>query len=158
MRRQADEPDFYEVLGVETDATEAEIARAFRRQAFVHHPDRGGDADAFRELHRARETLLDPDHRADYDRRRAAPPPPRTDPRRTDPPRTDTPPTDGPADPFEWAAGAGPSTDDWSHAAGDQWSYTDPFAAYEAGYSWRRSDRFAWWKPPNRPNPNRRRG
>jgi curved DNA-binding protein CbpA len=141
MRRQTDEPDHYAVLGVATEATEAEISRAFRRQAFVHHPDRGGDADAFRDLYRARETLLDPRRRAAYDQRRRVP----------DPPPPADPPPDV-ADPFEWVAGAGPSTDDRSGR------HYDPFPAYQTGYSWRRSDRFAWWKPDPPPQPRRRRG
>jgi curved DNA-binding protein CbpA len=70
----ADEPDFYAVLGIPADATRAEIVRAFRRRALTHHPDRGGDTEAFQDAHRAYETLSDPVRRKAYDRRRAAPP------------------------------------------------------------------------------------
>jgi curved DNA-binding protein CbpA len=67
------EPDFYAVLGVPADASKDEIARAYRRQALVHHPDRGGDAETFRGLHRAYDTLSDPGRRAAYDRRHEEP-------------------------------------------------------------------------------------
>ncbi|MER6917141.1 DnaJ domain-containing protein [Streptomyces sp. NPDC000594] len=76
MSPSAGEPDLYAVLGVAGDATEAQILRAFRHRALIDHPDRGGDAEAFRGLYRARETLLDPARRAAYDRRRAPRPAP----------------------------------------------------------------------------------
>lgn len=47
----------YEVLGVPTDATPEQIARAFRDLARRHHPDAGGDHDAFARLRAAYETL-----------------------------------------------------------------------------------------------------
>jgi curved DNA-binding protein CbpA len=139
------------VLGVPSDASAAEISRAFRRKAFACHPDHGGDAAAFRELCRAREALLEPDRRTAYDRsRRVADPPPPADTGRPSGPEPAA------ADPFEWAAGAGPRTEDWS--SDGTWSFRDPFPMYEAGYSWRRSDRFAWWKPVVVAKPRRRRG
>ncbi|GIJ80209.1 DnaJ domain-containing protein [Micromonospora phaseoli] len=150
MRRSPDEPDFYTVLGVAADATEAEILRAFRLQALVHHPDRGGDAHAFRLLCRARETLLNPGRRSAHDRRRRS--------ADTAPGRSEPPPgpeqgaadpfewAPGAADPFEWAQGAGPSSEGRSRRTAGSQAYHDPFSAYQAGYSWRRSDRFAWWQ------------
>ncbi|WP_433533248.1 DnaJ domain-containing protein [Micromonospora sp. CA-263727] len=140
MRQPMEEPDYYALLGVSSDATEAEILRAFRREALVHHPDRGGDADAFRLLYRAREALLDADRRAAHDQRRrgAAAPPGRPGP----PPGPD----EGAADPFEWTQGAGPSAED--RRTGGPQAYYEPFPAYQAGHSWRRSDRFAWWQAP----------
>lgn len=71
MSPAAGEPDLYTVLGVAGDATEAQILFAFRRRALVAHPDRGGDAETFRRLYRARATLVDPVRRAAYDRERA---------------------------------------------------------------------------------------
>ncbi|WP_393916355.1 DnaJ C-terminal domain-containing protein [Halostreptopolyspora alba] len=47
----------YEILGVPTDATPEQIARAFRELARRHHPDAGGDHDAFARLRAAYETL-----------------------------------------------------------------------------------------------------
>lgn len=46
-----------QVLGVSKDASADEIKAAFRRRAFETHPDRGGDAGEFREVHDAYERL-----------------------------------------------------------------------------------------------------
>jgi hypothetical protein len=43
------------ILGVPSTATDAELKRAFRARALERHPDRGGTADAFRDLTRAYE-------------------------------------------------------------------------------------------------------
>lgn len=59
--------DLYETLGVEPDATEAEIAAAFRQAAKVAHPDAGGDAERFGALVKAHKVLRDPKRRARYD-------------------------------------------------------------------------------------------
>ena len=64
--------DFYDVLGVARDATEADLKKAYRQLALQYHPDRNnGDSAAeeqFKELSEAYEVLRDPDKRARYDR------------------------------------------------------------------------------------------
>lgn len=63
--------DYYEVLDLARNATEAEIKRAYRRLAMKYHPDRNPDqedADArFKEAKEAYEVLSDPRKRAAYD-------------------------------------------------------------------------------------------
>ncbi|MEU6375308.1 J domain-containing protein [Streptomyces sp. NPDC046909] len=146
----ADEPDFYAALGVAADATRREIVRGFRRKALAHHPDRGGDPEVFDGLHRAYETLSDPVLRAAYDGRRKPPSPPRA-------PRASSEPPPTAADPFTWVPGAGPRTGARSGHSADQGVYAAAFPAHDPTCSWRRADRFAWWRPVDEPRPKRRR-
>jgi molecular chaperone DnaJ len=64
--------DYYEVLGVAGDASDADIKKAFRRLARECHPDVNPDdpaaAERFREAAEAYEILSAPDTRARYDR------------------------------------------------------------------------------------------
>jgi len=64
--------DYYEVLGVERQASEADIKKAYRRLAMEYHPDRNdGDKVAeekFKEASEAYEVLRDPQKRSQYDR------------------------------------------------------------------------------------------
>ena len=68
--------DFYAVLAIERDATNSEIARAYRRAARATHPDTHPHeptaAERFRTIVIAYETLGNPRHRAAYDRTRPA--------------------------------------------------------------------------------------
>ena len=63
--------DYYEVLGVDKNATEADIKKAYRKKAKECHPDlHPNDKDAeerFKELNEANEVLSDADKRARYD-------------------------------------------------------------------------------------------
>ena len=69
--------DYYEILGVPSQATEAELKKAFRGLAMQYHPDRNpGDKEAeerFKEINEAYAVLSDPDKRAHYDRFGTAP-------------------------------------------------------------------------------------
>ncbi|HEY6462341.1 MAG TPA: DnaJ domain-containing protein, partial [Polyangiaceae bacterium] len=64
--------DYYEVLGVDRDASDADIKKAFRKLARELHPDVNPDdpaaAEGFREASEAYEALSDADTRARYDR------------------------------------------------------------------------------------------
>jgi DnaJ-class molecular chaperone len=63
--------DYYEVLGVQRDADEKEIKKAYRRVAMKYHPDRNSDdpqsEDKFKEASEAYEVLTDGEKRAAYD-------------------------------------------------------------------------------------------
>ncbi|MFI8926988.1 molecular chaperone DnaJ [Streptomyces sp. NPDC053474] len=69
------EKDFYKVLGVPKDATEAEIKKAYRKLARENHPDANkGNAKAeerFKEISEANDVLGDPKKRKEYDEARA---------------------------------------------------------------------------------------
>lgn len=67
----ADKKDYYEVLGVDKGASDADIKKAYRKLAKQHHPDMNpGDAVAeakFKEISEAYEVLSDAQKRAKYD-------------------------------------------------------------------------------------------
>jgi DnaJ family protein A protein 2 len=62
----ADTTAYYKQLGVEKNASEAEIKKAFRKLAMKNHPDRGGDENLFKEINEAYEVLSDPKKRELY--------------------------------------------------------------------------------------------
>jgi molecular chaperone DnaJ len=64
--------DYYEILGVAKNATDAEIKAAYRKLAIQHHPDKNPDdhtaEDKFKEAAEAYSVLSDSTKRASYDR------------------------------------------------------------------------------------------
>ena len=66
-----DKPNYYEILGVNHDATKEEIKKAYRKLALQYHPDKNKSPDAhekFIEINEAYLLLYDNEARAKYDR------------------------------------------------------------------------------------------
>ncbi len=66
----ADKRDYYEVLGISKDASDADIKKAYRKMAKKYHPDinkEPGAEDKFKEINEAYEVLSDPQKKATYD-------------------------------------------------------------------------------------------
>lgn len=53
--------NYYQILGLQKGATDAEIKKAYRNLAMKHHPDRGGDEAKFKEISVAYEFLTNPE-------------------------------------------------------------------------------------------------
>ncbi|HNW56103.1 MAG TPA: molecular chaperone DnaJ [bacterium] len=61
--------DYYQTLGVDKNADDNEIKKAFRKLAHQYHPDKSsGDEAKFKEINEAYQVLGDKDKRAKYDR------------------------------------------------------------------------------------------
>ena len=64
--------DYYEVLGVGRDASDAEIKRAYKKMILKYHPDRNPDnkeeaREKSKEINEAYDVLKDPQKKAQYD-------------------------------------------------------------------------------------------
>lgn len=60
--------DYYSILGLSLDSNpgESEIKKAYRDQAKIHHPDKGGDPDYFKKVSEAYEFLSEAENREAY--------------------------------------------------------------------------------------------
>jgi DnaJ-class molecular chaperone len=68
--------DFYEILGVNENASETDIKQAYRALSFKFHPDRNNSPEAgnkMRDINEAYETLIDKSKRKQYDARGSHP-------------------------------------------------------------------------------------
>lgn len=59
--------DYYEILGVSKNASADEIKKTYKKLALKHHPDKGGDAEKFKEISEAYAVLSDENKRSNYD-------------------------------------------------------------------------------------------
>jgi curved DNA-binding protein len=59
--------DYYQTLGVNKNASQDEIKKAYRKMSMKHHPDRGGDEKQFKQINEAYATLSDSQKKAQYD-------------------------------------------------------------------------------------------
>jgi len=66
-QKAVDTMGLYNELSVSKDTTTAEIKKAYRKLAIIHHPDKGGDPEKFKAISRAYQVLSDPDKRKLYD-------------------------------------------------------------------------------------------
>ncbi|KAL8277416.1 hypothetical protein RQP46_010138 [Phenoliferia psychrophenolica] len=59
--------DHYKTLGTHSEATEDEIKKAYRKSSLIHHPDKGGTDEKFKEVGEAYAILSDPVRRRKFD-------------------------------------------------------------------------------------------
>jgi molecular chaperone DnaJ len=65
--------NYYEILGVTENATQDEIKKSYRNLSKIHHPDKGGDENKFKEISEAYDTLGDENKRRQYDNQKNNP-------------------------------------------------------------------------------------
>lgn len=60
--------DPYKILGIERSASELDIKKAYRKLAIKHHPDKGGDAEKFKQISGAYDILSNKQKKMNYDK------------------------------------------------------------------------------------------
>ena len=64
---EVDNKEFYDILGIEQNASADDIRKAYRKKVVKAHPDKGGDVEEFKKLQAAYEVLSNPEKRELYD-------------------------------------------------------------------------------------------
>jgi len=59
--------DYYQILGIEKNASADEVKKAFHKLAHKYHPDKGGDEKKFKEINEAYQVLSNAEKRQQYD-------------------------------------------------------------------------------------------
>lgn len=59
--------NYYDILDVTKDASADVIKKQYKKKALKHHPDRGGNAEMFKKISEAYQTLSDPEKKHEYD-------------------------------------------------------------------------------------------
>jgi len=58
---------YYDLLGINQNASQDDIKKAYKKAAIANHPDKGGDPEKFKEIANAYQVLSDENKRRDYD-------------------------------------------------------------------------------------------
>ena len=64
---------YYNILGVNENATQEEIKKSYKKLAVQHHPDKGGNEETFKKISEAYDTLGDENKRRNYDNQKNNP-------------------------------------------------------------------------------------
>lgn len=65
--------NYYQILGVDENATQEDIKKTYRKLAMEHHPDKGGDEEKFKKISEAYDILGDENKKTQYDNQRKNP-------------------------------------------------------------------------------------